>query len=439
MIAREPPYSRELDMCFCLFLLMFKRATSIQDLCSESLRQYDEGYEKKRQPESLSTADSSNSLKRDYFYFNGVRLGWVTIASGDPHYYLKDHLGSPRVIANGDGSVVSWEADYRPYGADKVISNGDGLDVFYLFTGYEFDYEMGTSADDYYANLRYQSASLGRFFQPDPVGGDPTNPQSWNRYAYALNNPLNLIDPSGLCNHTVYSTDEDGNVHVDCLDPTGGGGGGGGGIDPSTLCVFYGICPGGLPTPLPGPDGGGGGGGGGGNDNPKPQPQPQPKKSPLHRIDCANKFANNHSLAALFGAQNTFLGKALGGNAVAGLGELYVAVADKSGTNPVSLGASIAVGGAGLGVSPVGGPGIKGATGIVQDAVVKGTASAANNAIRGIGSTPITLFTAESTLAAESAAQLSTQTLEDGATGVGLVKLVADVGIYAYGLSQCTP
>src|SRR5690349_22392112 len=40
----------------------------------------------------LSTADSSNSLKRDYIYFNGQRLGWVTIASGDPHYYLNDHL-----------------------------------------------------------------------------------------------------------------------------------------------------------------------------------------------------------------------------------------------------------------------------------------------------------------------------------------------------------
>src|SRR3954447_5205285 len=107
------------------------------------------------------------------------------------------------------------------------------------------------------------------------------------------------------------------------------------------------------------------------------------------------------------------------------------------GTNPVSLGSGIALGGAGLGVSPVGGPGIKGATGILQDAVVKGTATAANNVIHGVGSTPITVFTAGSTLAAEEAVQLSTSTLEEVATGVGWIKLIADVGVYAYGLSQC--
>ncbi len=121
----------------------------------------------------VSTADSSNTLKRDYFYFNGTRLGWVTISSGDPHYYLNDALGSPCVIANGDGTVISWEADYRPYGTDQVISNGDGLDVHYLFTGYEYDSEMGSADADYYANLRYESSSLGRFFQPDPIGAIP--------------------------------------------------------------------------------------------------------------------------------------------------------------------------------------------------------------------------------------------------------------------------
>ena len=36
---------------------------------------------------------------------------------------------------------------------------------------------------------------------PDPAGlaaVDPSNPQSWNRYAYVLNNPLRLVDPQGL-------------------------------------------------------------------------------------------------------------------------------------------------------------------------------------------------------------------------------------------------
>jgi RHS repeat-associated protein len=48
----------------------------------------------------------------------------------------------------------------------------------------------------------------GRWIQPDPSGMaavDPTNPQSWNRYAYVLNNPLSFVDPDGL--DCVYLND----------------------------------------------------------------------------------------------------------------------------------------------------------------------------------------------------------------------------------------
>jgi len=59
---------------------------------------------------------------------------------------------------------------------------------------------MGNSAADYYADFRYQSSSLGRFFQPDPYAGsiDFTNPQSLNRYSYVMNDPIGKTDPLGL-------------------------------------------------------------------------------------------------------------------------------------------------------------------------------------------------------------------------------------------------
>ncbi len=44
---------------------------------------------------------------------------------------------------------------------------------------------------------RYYDATIGRFISPDIFVTDPTNPQSWNRYSYCLNNPLKYIDPSG--------------------------------------------------------------------------------------------------------------------------------------------------------------------------------------------------------------------------------------------------
>jgi RHS repeat-associated protein len=64
------------------------------------------------------------------------------------------------------------------------------------FTGKERDSESGL--DNFGA--RYDSSSLGRFMRPDPqnAGASPEEPQSWNAYAYAGNNPLNNTDPDGL-------------------------------------------------------------------------------------------------------------------------------------------------------------------------------------------------------------------------------------------------
>jgi hypothetical protein len=44
------------------------------------------------------------------------------------------------------------------------------------------------------------SSAQGRFTSPDPLlaSGRVGDPQSWNRYTYVRNNPLALIDPTGL-------------------------------------------------------------------------------------------------------------------------------------------------------------------------------------------------------------------------------------------------
>jgi hypothetical protein len=44
---------------------------------------------------------------------------------------------------------------------------------------------------------RYYSSSLGRFMAVDPVGGSAENPQSWNRFVYVRNNPLQFVDLTG--------------------------------------------------------------------------------------------------------------------------------------------------------------------------------------------------------------------------------------------------
>jgi RHS repeat-associated protein len=64
------------------------------------------------------------------------------------------------------------------------------------FTGKERDSESGL--DEFGA--RYYSSSMGRFMSSDPGNAGATNddPQSWNAYAYARNNPLSYGDPDGL-------------------------------------------------------------------------------------------------------------------------------------------------------------------------------------------------------------------------------------------------
>jgi RHS repeat-associated protein len=63
-------------------------------------------------------------------------------------------------------------------------------------SGKERDNETGLD----FFGARYLSAAEGRFTSPDPLlnSGRPSVPQSWNRYAYTLNNPLRFIDPTGL-------------------------------------------------------------------------------------------------------------------------------------------------------------------------------------------------------------------------------------------------
>ena len=108
-------------------------------------------------------------------------------------YLTNDHLGSPRVTTDATGQVLS-RRDFMPFGEEIPRSNYGSDSTRQKFTGYERDTETGLD----FAQARYNSSNLGRFSSPDPMGGGRIQPQSLNRYSYVLNNPLNLVDPTGL-------------------------------------------------------------------------------------------------------------------------------------------------------------------------------------------------------------------------------------------------
>jgi len=139
----------------------------------------------------LVETDAAGHNCTEFVFFNGKR-----IARGDPNgtvfYFFADHLGSSRVVTNATGGIVE-DSDYYPFGGERVVV--DALNNPYKFTGKERD---GESSLDFF-NARYYSSSLGRFLSPDPdnAGSLEEDPQRWNGYSYARNNPLLYTDPDG--------------------------------------------------------------------------------------------------------------------------------------------------------------------------------------------------------------------------------------------------
>ncbi|MFH2138614.1 MAG: RHS repeat-associated core domain-containing protein [Candidatus Omnitrophota bacterium] len=126
---------------------------------------------------------------------NHVYLGGTKVASvestGTTLYTHGDHLGSSNVITDQTGAVIQ-HTEYDPFG--KVVlderTGSDGTE--YKFTGKELD-----SNQLYYYGARYYDAELCRFITPDSIVPETKNPQSFNRYSYCDNNPVNYTDPTG--------------------------------------------------------------------------------------------------------------------------------------------------------------------------------------------------------------------------------------------------
>ncbi len=155
--------------------------------------------------ETDGTGSTTNASYNEYVFFAGQRIAQSNPYSGNVFYYFADHLGSTRVVTNSAGSPC-YEADFLPYGAENTpASFTNSCSTNYKFTGYERDPE--TSND--YAFARYYSSRLERFLSTDPLGGDISDPQTLNKYTYVRNNPINMTDPSGLCNGDCFDPCDD--------------------------------------------------------------------------------------------------------------------------------------------------------------------------------------------------------------------------------------
>ncbi len=247
-------------------------------------------------------------------------------------YLSADQIGSTRLVTDQNANVVARH-DFLPFGEEitstggRTAQWGSTSDVEQKFTGQLRDTESGLD----FFNARYYGYALNRFTRPDPAnaGADPSNPQSWNGYAYVMNDPPALVDPSGMFAEQNPGANDDG-----------GGGGSGGGLFQSFPYRFE----------LQGA--GVGGGGVPGWSNPivhRPGSVPPvgpPPTNPGNSKNCVAGFAA--AGAGVFGAMGMDVGFELGG---AG-GALVGTAGGPAGTVAGGVGGMVAggaiVGGAGF-------------------------------------------------------------------------------------------
>jgi RHS repeat-associated protein len=124
----------------------------------------------------------------------------VYSSSGLAYYRHSDWLGSSRLATTPTQTMYS-DVAYAPYGETYAQSGT----ADFSFTGMNQDVDQSSNPAVLYDFPAREFGIQGRWPSPDPLGigaADPSNPQSWNRYAYVGNNPLAATDPTGLftCN-----------------------------------------------------------------------------------------------------------------------------------------------------------------------------------------------------------------------------------------------
>jgi RHS repeat-associated protein len=126
---------------------------------------------------------------QDFMWLQG--RPFATYVSGT-RFLHPNALGSTAVLTDQQGTETQDEL-YYPWGGRWAAVGTVEDERFAAMQKRDAETSLDPTPNRMYRPL------LGRWLSPDPLAGDILNPQSLNRYAYALNNPTTLTDPLGAC------------------------------------------------------------------------------------------------------------------------------------------------------------------------------------------------------------------------------------------------
>lgn len=128
-------------------------------------------------------------------YENGVAKvllvegGYISLSDNKYHFYIQDHQGNNRVVADENGNINEVN-HYYPFGGTFASSSSVQP---YKYNGKELDRKGGLDWYDYGA--RHYDAALGRWHTIDPLSEKYF---SMSPYAYCTSNPVRYVDPIGM-------------------------------------------------------------------------------------------------------------------------------------------------------------------------------------------------------------------------------------------------
>lgn len=139
----------------------------------------------------MAETDGSGNITAYYLYAGG--LAARILPDDSVSYYHSDRQGNTLALTDGAGSITDLYR-FDEFGCPEGSSGSTPNPFRYLGGFGVYDNGDGTL----FARKRYYHPDLGRFLSRDPLFGSPQNGQSLNRYVYALNNPISLLDVSGF-------------------------------------------------------------------------------------------------------------------------------------------------------------------------------------------------------------------------------------------------